>query len=136
MIFSMLADLVVVAHLVFVLFVVLGALLALRWPLVAWLHLPAAVWGAFIEFSGRVCPLTPLEVWLRRRAGGEGYAGGFIEHHLIPILYPADLTRDVQLLLGALVVLVNAGIYGWLWLHHQARRHHGGPCTSRRERDG
>ena len=115
MIYRALADLVLIAHLGFVLFVMLGALLALRWPKVIWLHGPAAVWGAFVEFTGRLCPLTPLEVWLRERGGEAGYAGGFVEHYLVPLLYPADLTTNVQLALGSLVVVVNAGLYGWLW---------------------
>lgn len=110
----LLADLTVIVHLCFVLFVVLGALLALRWPKVVWIHLPAACWGAFIEFSGRVCPLTPLEVWLRRQGGDAGYPGSFVEQYLIPVLYPAALTADLQILLGGLVVLVNLALYGWL----------------------
>ena len=115
MLYRALADLVLVAHLGFVVFVVLGALLALRWPKLLWLHAPAAVWGAAIEFSGRVCPLTPLEIWLRHQGGEAGYAGGFVEHYLVPLLYPTNLTSDVQLALGSLVVVVNAGLYGWLW---------------------
>lgn len=116
MLFRLLADVIVVVHLAFVVFVVLGGLLVLRWPGVAWLHLPAATWGALIEFRGWVCPLTPLEVALRRRGGEEGYAGGFVEHYILPILYPQDLTRELQVVLGTLVVLLNLGIYGWiLW---------------------
>lgn len=117
--YHLLADLVVLAHLGFVLFVVLGALLAVRWPKVVWIHLPAAAWGAFVEFSGRVCPLTPLEVHLRHRGGEAGYDGGFVEHYLVPLLYPADLTSDLQLALGSLVVVVNAGLYGWLFLRRR-----------------
>jgi hypothetical protein len=109
-----LADVVVGLHVGFVLFVLLGGLLVLRWPRVAWLHLPAAVWGALIEFAGWVCPLTPLENRLRRAGGTAEYAGGFVEHYLLPVLYPAELTRDVQYLLGACVVVLNAGVYWWL----------------------
>jgi hypothetical protein len=109
--YGVLADLVLVVHLGFVLFVVLGGLLVLRWPRLAWIHLPAAVWGAIIEFTGGVCPLTPLENNLRRLAGEAGYAGGFIEHYVTAALYPDGLTRVAQVVLGALVLLVNAVIY-------------------------
>jgi hypothetical protein len=94
-----------------VLFVVLGGLLVLRWPRVAYLHIPAAIWGAAIEFAGWICPLTPLENWLRRQAGSAGYSGSFIEHYILPILYPSTLSRDIQLLLGFLVIAVNFTIY-------------------------
>jgi hypothetical protein len=108
---SLLADLVVGLHLAFVLFVVLGGLLALRWPRVAWLHLPAVVWGALIEWRGWICPLTPLELALRRRAGDAGYQGGFLEHYLVPVLYPPGLTREIQLGLAVGVVILNAVVY-------------------------
>jgi len=117
--YHLLADLVVTLHLLFVLFVLLGGLLALRWPRVAWLHLPAAVWGALIEFAGWICPLTPLEHWLRGLAGEAGYQGGFIEHYLLPVLYPAALTRGVQLVLGTLVVGLNVVVY-WYVLRRAA----------------
>ena len=93
MIYRALADLVLVVHLGFVLFVVLGGLLVVRWPWLAWLHVPAAVWGVLIEFMGWICPLTPLENSFRVAGGGAGYSGGFIEHYIRPILYPAGLTR-------------------------------------------
>jgi hypothetical protein len=109
--YRILADLVVGLHVGFVLFVVLGGLLVLRWPRLAWLHLPAAVWGALIEFAGWICPLTPLENYFRRASGTAEYAGGFVEHYLMPVLYPVGLTRGVQYLLGATVVLVNAAVY-------------------------
>jgi hypothetical protein len=110
------ATVVVGLHFAFVAFVVGGAALVWRWPRIAWLHLPAAAWGAWVEWSGAICPLTPLENRLRARAGEGTYAGGFVEHALLPVLYPAGLTRDTQLLLGALVVAVNAALYGiWLW---------------------
>jgi hypothetical protein len=109
--YRLLADAVVVVHFGFVLFVVFGGLLALRWPRVLWLHAPAAVWGALIEFAGWICPLTPLENELRRRGGEAGYAGGFIEHYVLPVLYPAELTRATQLVLGALVIAINAAVY-------------------------
>lgn len=107
----MLADLVVVLHLLFVLFVVFGGLLALRWPKVVYLHLPVAIYGVLIEFIGWVCPLTPLEKELRESAGQAGYEGGFVEHYILPVLYPAALTQGVQLALGMLVIGVNLAIY-------------------------
>jgi hypothetical protein len=109
--YGRLADLVVVVHLAFVVFVVAGGILVLRWPRLAWVHLPAAAWGAWIELSGWICPLTPLEVRLRQAGGEAGYAGGFIEHYLEPILYPVGLQRGVQILLAALVIGINALVY-------------------------
>ncbi len=117
--YGLLADLVVGAHVLFVVFVVIGGLLVLRWPKVAYLHIPAAVYGAAIEFAGWICPLTPLEQSLRRVAGENGYSGGFIEHYLLPILYPSALTRDIQLLLGVAVIAVNLAIYAYVF----RRRH-------------
>ena len=111
MIYRALADLVLVLHLGFVLFVVLGGLLVLRWPWVAFLHLPAAVWGVFIEYSGWICPLTPLENSFRARGGEAGYSGGFIEHYIQPLLYPSGLTRGTQIVLGSLALLVNIAAY-------------------------
>jgi Protein of Unknown function (DUF2784) len=108
---AVLADLVVLLHSLFVLFVIFGGLLVLRWWKVIYLHLPAVAWGAFIELAGGICPLTPLENALRSRAGLEGYQGGFIEHYILPVLYPAGLTRNVQLVLGALVIGINLMVY-------------------------
>ncbi|HVR94196.1 MAG TPA: DUF2784 domain-containing protein [Casimicrobiaceae bacterium] len=105
------ADAILVSHLAFVLFVVFGALLLLRWPRLAWLHIPAVVWAAFIEFSGTICPLTPLEVALRQRAGQAGYGGGFIDHYVVSLLYPEGLTQNMQAMLGAVLVAINAAIY-------------------------
>lgn len=105
------ADAILVAHLAFVLFVIFGALLLLRWPRLAWLHIPAVVWAAFIEFSGTICPLTPLEVALRQRAGQAGYGGGFIDHYVVSLLYPEGLTQNTQSVLGAVVIAINAAIY-------------------------
>lgn len=115
MIHRLLADAVLVLHLAFILFVVLGGFLVLRRPRLAWLHLPVAGWGAWIEFAGWICPLTPLENWLRAQGGEQGYAGGFIENYLTALIYPAGLTRGVQLLLGALVLAINAFVYLVLW---------------------
>lgn len=105
------ADAVVVAHGAFILFAVLGGLLALRRRWLALLHLPAVAWALFIEATGRVCPLTPLEISLRVAAGDAGYDGGFVEHYLIPIIYPAGLTRGVQFILAAFVLAVNLAVY-------------------------
>ena len=116
------ADLVVLLHFAFILFVVLGGLLVLRWPKLAWLHLPAAAWGVAIELRGGICPLTPLENALRRAAGEAGYGGGFIEHYLLPIIYPAALTRDIQLLLGLAVLLLNLAVYAWVVRHRWRTR--------------
>lgn len=110
-------DVLVLLHLTFILWVVLGGLLVLRWPWLAGLHLPAVAWGVFIEFTGGICPLTPLENHLRRLAGATGYPGGFIDHYLLPVIYPAGLTREGQWLLGAGVVVLNAALYGLLLLH-------------------
>jgi hypothetical protein len=113
-IYSLLADLVVVAHLAFILFVVAGGLLAVRFRRALWIHLPAALWGALIEFAGGICPLTPLENRLRLKAGELGYEGSFVEHHMLPIVYPEELTRNGQILLGGLVLVVNALVYAFL----------------------
>jgi hypothetical protein len=112
--YRILADMVVGLHALFVAFVLAGGLLALRWPKIAAVHLPAAVWGSVIEFGGWVCPLTPLEKSLRASAGEAGYEGGFIEHYLLPVLYPPGLTRGVQILLGSVVLVVNLTVYGFL----------------------
>jgi hypothetical protein len=109
------ADLVLVIHFLFVLFVVLGGLLALRWRRVAWVHLPVALYGATIEFLGFICPLTPLENWLRRRGGEAGYEGGFVEHYIMAALYPSGLTREVQIALGVTVLAINTLVYTIYW---------------------
>lgn len=120
-----LADLVVVVHGLFILFVVAGGVLVLRWPRVAWVHLPTAVWGVLIEWSGWICPLTPLENTLRHAAGQAGYSGGFVERYLLPLIYPAGLTPAVQLWLGLVVLVVNVAIYTLWWRRRRAmRRHH------------
>jgi hypothetical protein len=111
---ALLADLVVVIHFAFVLFVVLGGLLVLRWPRLAYVHLPAATWGVLIELAGWVCPLTPLEQSLRLKAGEQGYSGSFIEHYVLPLLYPSALTRTIQVALGIIVIAVNLSIYSYL----------------------
>ena len=113
--YSWLADLILCMHIGFVLFVVFGGLFVLRWRWIAWLHLPAAIWGAIVEFTGWICPLTPLENWLRAQGGKTAYRSDFIAQYLLPVLYPEDLTRDLQLLLGTVVVVLNAAVYWWVW---------------------
>jgi hypothetical protein len=105
------ADAVVIAHMAFVAFVVLGGLLVWRWRWIAWIHLPAALWGVAIELGGWICPLTPLENSLRRQGGAATYEGDFIERYLLPLLYPTALTREWQYALAAFVLVLNAVIY-------------------------
>lgn len=121
MTYRLLADAVVALHLGFVLFVVFGGLLVLRRRWIAFLHLPAAAWGAAIELMGGICPLTPLENRLRGLAGLEGYGGGFVEHYVLPVLYPGALTRQLQIGLGVAVVVVNAAIYLWIVVRGRSR---------------
>lgn len=109
------ADAVVLAHVAFIAFVVAGALLLLRDLRWAWAHLPAAAWGAYAELTATLCPLTPLENLLRRRAGEAGYAGGFVEHYLIPLVYPPGLAPAQQRWIGLGVVVLNAALYAWAW---------------------
>jgi hypothetical protein len=113
MIQSWLADAVLVLHLAFILFVVFGAFLLPRFPRLIWLHLPAAAWGALIEFAGWICPLTPLENHLRRLGGEAGYEGGFMAHYLLPVIYPEALTREIQVAIGLGVIVVNLVAYAW-----------------------
>lgn len=122
MMYGLAADAVLALHAAFVLFVVFGGLFALRWRWVALVQLPAAAWGAAAEFFSLACPLTPLEQHFRRLAGEQSYAESFIEHYLEPIMYPAGLSPAIQYWLGALVVCVNAAIYGSLWLRARKPR--------------
>jgi hypothetical protein len=115
------ADTLLVVHALFVAWVVLGGLAVLRWPGLAWAHLPAVAWGVWIEWAGGLCPLTPLEWRLREAAGQAGHRGGFVEHYLGALIYPEGLTRPVQVVLGALVLVLNAAIYLWIW-RRRARR--------------
>jgi hypothetical protein len=118
----MAADALLVVHALFIVWATLGALAVWRWPRLAWLHLPAVAWAVWIEWSGGICPLTPLEVQWRQAAGQAGYDGGFIEHYLTAAIYPQGLTRQVQWALGAAVLLLNAGLYAALGMR-LARRH-------------
>jgi hypothetical protein len=115
MLWRFLADLTLMVHAAFVAFVVLGGLAVLRWPTIAWVHLPAVAWGVAIEFGGWICPLTPLEVALRQRGGEAGYGGGFIEHYVTPVLYPDGLTHSMQVMLGLTVLAVNVWVYRRVW---------------------
>ena len=113
--YLLLADLIIILHLGFIVFATLGGLLLFKWPRLAWLHLPAVIWGAITEFMGLICPLTPLEIWLRQQAGAEPYQDSFISHYLVPLIYPPGLTPGMQWLLGGILVSVNVLIYAWLF---------------------
>ena len=120
MLYRLTADALVLAHGLWLVFVVFGALLALRWPRTLWFHAPAVAWGALVEFTGWVCPLTPWENRMRRLGGEEGYAGGFIERSVTAAIYPEGLTREIQVALGIAVLVLNAGLYWWVL---RRRRH-------------
>jgi hypothetical protein len=121
-VYRALADTIVLLHLAFVLLVVLGGLLVLRWPRMAWAHLPAAVWGAAIEFGGWICPLTYLENHLRLLGGGAAYRGGFVDRYILHILYPQGLTRGTQVVLGLVVLAINGYVYSRLAARRRAPR--------------
>ena len=121
MLLQMLADLVLLLHASFIAFVVLGALLAIRCPRIVWVHIPACIWAAVLEFFGLLCPLTPLENSLRRAGGSTAYTGGFLEHHLAPFVYPSGLTPQLQVLLGVLVLLINGVLYWYVFRHRGIR---------------
>ncbi len=120
--FRLAADGVLVLHLAFILFALLGAAMAVRWRWIPLVHLPAAAWGCFVELTGRVCPLTYLENDLRIRAGQAGYTDSFIEHYLVGIIYPAGLTGEIQMALAGVVIAVNIAIYAWLFSRRRAGR--------------
>src|SRR5215204_3696224 len=121
-VYPLLADLVVSIHLAFVVFVILGGLLVMKWPRLIRIHLAAVFWGAAIELSGWICPLTPLENWLRHKGGEENYQFDFLARYLLPMLYPQGLTRRMQIVLGALVLAVNVVIYGWVLRKRKVQR--------------
>ena len=116
------ADFLVLVHLGFIIFVIMGGFLVVKWRWVVFLHVPAAVWGALIEFQGWVCPLTPLEQQLRLAAGQAGYSEGFVEHYVLPVIYPASLTRDMQMALGGFVIFINLLAYVWVVAHWAGNR--------------
>lgn len=120
--YPVLAAAVVLAHMAFVLFAAAGGFLVLRWPNVAWLHLPALAWAAFVELTGRICPLTPLENALRSAAGLEPYGTDFVARYLFPMLYPVGLTRTAQVTIGALLLATNAGVYAFVLMKRSRRR--------------
>ena len=122
MIYSFLADLLVLFHMVFILYVMAGALLIFKWPKTLWLHLPSCFWGMTVEFTGWICPLTPLEIQLRRLAGKEEYTGSFIEQYLIPIIYPIGLNQEIQMVLGGTVLIVNLSLYTLILIKRRKRK--------------
>ena len=126
MIFAALAFVTVLFHLSFILFVIFGGLAVARRPRLLPLHLGCAAWGAYVALANRICPLTPLEKWFRRQAGQAGYDGGFLEHYMLAVIYPTGLTATTQQLLGVVVIVLNAGVYLWLW-----RRRRAGAMTPR-----
>lgn len=113
-VYLLFADLVLLMHLLFVLFVIGGGLLVLKWRRLAWLHLPAVLWGIYIELSGAICPLTPIEIHLRKLAGADPYQGGFIAHYLVPLIYPPGLTAETQFRIAMLILAGNLLIYGFI----------------------
>jgi len=121
--YSVAADALVILHLAFIVFVMLGGLLLLKWRRLIYLHLPAVAWGTLVELRGWLCPLTPLEQHLRTLAGGTGYSGNFVQHYLLPIIYPADLTPDVQTILAMVVILSNLVIYTVVYVNYRRSRH-------------
>ena len=120
--YRILADGVVVVHLLFIAFVLLGGLLVLRWMYSIVLHIPAVLWAAWVEYQGWICPLTPVENWFRQKAGIGGYQKSFIDQYLVPILYPGAINREWQMVLGTIVVFLNVTIYSWIW--HRCKRRH------------
>ena len=122
--FQALTGVVVLVHFAFVIFVVGGVILVMRWPRLIWFHIPAVIWGLLIEFAGVICPLTPLEKWFRSLAGQHVYEGGFINHYIMPLLYPEGLTRDTQITLGILLAVINIGGYWWHFSRRRSRRLH------------
>lgn len=114
MLYRIAADALLIIHMAFIVFVVIGGVIALFRPRVAWVHVPAAVWGATVELGRFYCPLTPWEIRLRQLGGEAGYSGSFIEHYLLPILYPPGLTPTIQIWLGIAVLAINLPVYAWL----------------------
>lgn len=122
MAYGVTADILVVVHLAFILFVAFGAVAVWKSPRLAWVHLPAVVWAVNVEMWGVICPLTPLEQWLRQRAGLVGYDGDFVARYVIPVIYPDALTRDAQLVIGGVIGVINMVAYALLWVAAIRRR--------------
>ncbi len=122
MFYQIVADLVVIAHLLFIIFALFGGLLVILRGYLVFFHVPAVIWASLISFKGWLCPLTPLENYLRSAAGTEGYADGFVEHYLIPVIYPVDLTSTIQIIFGIIVVIVNLGIYAFIYYKNITNR--------------
>jgi len=114
LIYHVTANLLVMIHLVFIVFVIAGGFIVLIWPWVILLHIPAVIWGGIVELKGWICVLTPWENNLRRLAGQEGYPGGFIEHYIVSLIYPAELTRDAQIVMGVIVIIINLCVYSFI----------------------
>jgi len=112
-----LADLVLIVHTLFIIFVLFGGLIVLKWHKVMWIHIPCALWGAIIEFLGWVCPLTYLEIYFHEIYNANSYENSFIQHYLLPVIYPPRLTTDIQFLLGVIVIVINLIIYFVVWRH-------------------
>ena len=114
MLYNLLSGLVVIIHLLFIMFVTLGVLLVLKWPKLVWFHIPMVIWGILVEYFNIICPLTPLENYFKRMAGGNTYETDFIEQYIIPVIYPEVLTRNLQFILGTIVLVINLGVYGYI----------------------
>ena len=124
MIYHVTANLLVMIHLVFIVFVIAGAFIVLKWPWVILLHIPAVIWGAIVELKGWICVLTPWENNLRHLAGHEGYSGGFIEHYIVSLIYPAELTHDAQIVMGLIVITINLCIYSFIAYRLMCEKRH------------
>jgi len=122
LVYLILTDLVIIIHVLFVIFALLVGLLLIARRYLIVVHLPAAIWASLIGFMGWTCPLTPLENYLRNTAGADGYTGGFVEHYLMPILYPVGITANIQIALGIFVVFFNIGIYTFVYYKHIVKR--------------
>jgi len=122
MIYSFLADALLITHLLFIIFVVVGGVLIIKWRWLIFLHIPAVIWGVLVEFNHWICPLTPWENALRHAAGETGYNSGFIDHYLIPLIYPANLTHETQIILGSIVIIINLAVYTGLFLKNKHLR--------------
>ena len=123
MLFALGADFLVLVHLGFIVFVLLGGFMLLKWRWLIFVHLPALIWAVLLEFQGWICPLTPVEQTLRQMGGQQGYEGGFIQHYILPVIYPPALQQDIQFILGVLLILINVIIYLWVLLKRDRKSH-------------